>query len=441
MPGTFRQKACIACAASKRRCDKQLPECRRCSDRDEDCVYPQRKRRVRPSSAPDNGRENLLSPDNNDERRLARDNSVQALSGVGLDYGLWEPVASNNTNVSVPESVTEYPQISPPDSTVLPVGANLRPSCTPLNVVLPWFLQEETWAMQRVSHEQDRVADIDLQSFIDVVEGMLKSWVENGYNGFIHRRLYQSVMPTCVQDAFTTYTAYIKCTPAVKETILQITDERLSTIVHQYPPNTGDTQGILNHLARVQALFIYEFIGLFGGSPRLRISAEQQLPTLRSWTAQMWETVRRYKGDDATMYHQGLQWTENDFDIEYKASSELWKVWLLTESVRRTQIIINAVSNSYETMTRGWAECTGAVMITARRGLWEAESAVQWSKLSSKKSPLLVPSVQPGILISQYAAEEFDDFVKIFWTLILGPDKVQCWVDKSNHSSSKLQAA
>lgn len=428
----FRQKACIACASSKRRCDKQLPECRRCLDRDVDCIYPQRKRRLRPSNVRDNGFEKLSTVQNYDEVQDFGADEVQAL-GVPLDFALWEPVDSANAGVSVSDGGSAYAQGSATDPNGPPFDPNFDYSSSTFDLLVPWFLQEETWAMQRSSHKPDPETDIDLHPFIRNVEEMLQSWVRNGYNSFIHQRLYQKGMPTCVQDAFTTFAAYTNCTKAMKETILQITDERLSTIVHQYPPNTNDTQGILSHLARVQALFVYEFIGLFDGSPRLRVSAEIHLPTLRSWVTQMWEAVKRYRGEDAVISHPALQWKENDFDSEYKTSSELWKVWLLTESVRRTQFIINAVANTYQTMTGGWAECTGAVMFTARRGLWEAESAVQWSNLSGTKSPLLVPSLRPGSLISQYPAEEVDDFAKMVWTFILGADKVQCWVDKSNN--------
>jgi len=439
MAPSFRQKACIACAASKRRCDKQLPHCQRCLDRDEDCVYPQRKTRVKTFSVRDGGLANLPSLESHDEIRLLEGNGAQPPE-VNMDIGQWEPTAPTNPVATMSEGTVTHPQSSSADTSILPRGATYNPSSTPFEAILPWFLQEETWTMQHTTHELERVADMDLQKFIGDVEQMLKAWVKNGYNGFIHRRLYHNGMPTCIQDAFTTYAAYTNCTPAVKETVLQITDERLSTIVHQYIPNTVDTQSILHHLARVQALFVYEFIGLFDGSPRLRISAEHKLPTLRNWTAQMWEAVKRYKGDDATIYHHGIEWLEHDFDSEYRASSELWKVWLLTESVRRTQITIHAVANAYESMTRGWGECTGVVMVTARRGLWEAESAVEWSELSNKRSPLLVPSLGIGNLISQYPAAEFDDFVKIFWTFILGPDKVQSWVDKGNHARN-LQPA
>lgn len=238
-------------------------------------------------------------------------------------------------------------------------------------------------------------------------------------------------MPTILQDAFTTLAAYICRTPAVKETILQIAEERSSALARQGAPSADGAQGILCHLAHVQALLVYEFIRLFYGSVRLRASAEQQLPTLRRWVTRMWEAVKRYRGEDDFPKERPLHWNANDLDREYDTTLKLWKLWILTESVRRTQTIIDTIANTYQTMTKGWAECSGAVMITARRGLWEAESAAKWYELSCTKAPLLVPSLQPGPLISQHAAEDIDDFVKTLWTFLIGTDKIQYWTDKS----------
>ncbi|KAI1102858.1 putative aldo/keto reductase [Jackrogersella minutella] len=269
---------------------------------------------------------------------------------------------------------------------------------------------------------------------------MLQCWVKNCHNSFIHRRLYEKGMPTCVQDAFTTLAAYTGRTPATKETILLIAEERSSTLARQSPPTTGSAQGIMAHLARVQALFVYEFIQLFDGSVRVRTSAEKQLPTLLQWVTRMWEAVKQYRGEDSSPGNRPLQWTASEFDREYDASSEMWQSWILTESVRRTHAISVTVANIYQIMTKGWAECTGGVMFTARRGLWEAESAMKWLQLSCAKPPLLVPSLQPGPWISQYAAEEFDDFAKLFWTFIVGKDKIQSWIDKSSNVQALLDA-
>ena len=126
------------------------------------------------------------------------------------------------------------------------------------------------------------------------------------------------------------------------------------------------------------------------------------------------------------------QWATSKFDREYHAASEMWYLWLLTESVRRSQLLIDTIANVYEGMTTGHGECTGAVMFTARRGLWEAESAVKWFEMSHAEEPLLVPSMRPEPLISQYMAEEFDDFAKVVWTCLIGTDKMNCWIDMGN---------
>jgi hypothetical protein len=132
------------------------------------------------------------------------------------------------------------------------------------NTKCPWFLQDETWAMRLCTQEPDCI-DIGFESFIRAVDEMLQSWTRNGYNGFIHRRLYEKGMPTCVHDAFTTLATYIGRTPAIKEAILHIVQDRLFDLARKgVPPITCDAQGILEHLARVQALFVFN--GLYPSS-------------------------------------------------------------------------------------------------------------------------------------------------------------------------------
>jgi hypothetical protein len=421
-----RQKACTSCADSKRRCDKQLPQCQRCLDRDVDCVYPQPKKRRRDS----------ITRDSQPGAPFAFQNNVETDAlGASFDLADWGTMEAADLDLPFSDVINPYiPQLpasvaGPSTQEVLLESGNISSTAS------PWFLRDETWVKHYSDHDPDCATNIKMEPFIRAVEEMLKFWVKNGYNSFIHRRLYEKGMPTCLQDAFTTFAAYTARTPAVKETILQIAEERSSALVCQSPPTAGGAEGILAQLARVQALFVYEFIRLFDGSVRLRASAEQQLPTLRRWVTEMWEAVKNYRGEDDFLGRRSLQWTANEFEKEYEASLKLWKLWILTESVRRSLVVIDTIANTYQTMTRGWAECTGVVMITGRRGLWEAESALKWFDLSWAASPLLVPCLQPEALVSQYAAEEFDDFIKVLWTVIIGADKIQCWIDRSNKTN------
>ncbi|KIX09179.1 uncharacterized protein Z518_00258 [Rhinocladiella mackenziei CBS 650.93] len=426
MPAIPRQKACIACAESKRRCDKQLPECRRCLRKDIHCVYPQPKSRRRYPLAYESQAERLVPAQN------ATDNNAR---GSSLDFADWDAIDFTELDFSLPDVTTAEVPTLPAPSTGALAGSIVPDNRNLSNMPHPWFLQDETWVMQQNNQEPACSIDLELERFIDAVEAMLQLWVKNGYNGFIHRRLYEEGMPTCLQDAFTTLATYNGRFPAVKRTILQIAEERSCALTSQSLPTACGTQGILGHLARVQSLFIYVFIRLFDGSVRARAAAERQLQKLRSWVKQMWEAVIRYREGDSYGDHRFLQWTANVFDREYDTVSELWRLWILTESVRRSQLIIDTVTNVYPTMTKGRAYCTGAAMFTARRGLWDAESAVEWFELSCAKAPLLVSPLQPEALISQHTAEDLDDFARVVWICVIGTEKLQCWIDRSSRTS------
>ncbi|KAI0965916.1 hypothetical protein F4678DRAFT_451228 [Xylaria arbuscula] len=449
-----RQKACISCADSKRRCDKEQPECRRCIDKDLDCVYPQPKRRRR-----DLGTTSETQPVQNpvvssvDEREQAaylplpdypHVNSNTHPNAVGeddSDFGYWDLTTADNLEMPfLDDTIIPYvPKTTAPNhypDQELGVDNSINSHSTACS---PFFLRDETFAIQHQQEDPACVTTVELEPFIGEVEKMLQSWVTNGSNDFIHRRLYDKGMPTCVQDAFTTFAAYANRTPATKETILQIADDRASALTrHAEQPVVNGVQEIWAHLARVHALFVYVFIRVFDGSVRMRASAEHQLPTLQSWVKQMWETVKRHRWDEYPSVKDGLRpllAESSEFHSDYDIAMEIWQLWILTESIRRTHLIIETVLNTFKIMTVGWAECEGYVMCTVRRGLWDADNVTKWFNLcrNGAKSPLMAPSLTPGPMISQYPAGEFDDFAKLCWSFVVGTDKIQCWVDKNSN--------
>ena len=418
------RKACVACANSKRKCDKKLPECQRCLDRDVDCAYPHpRKRRRNPVI--EESAEALTLDDYAGAITLEKD----------LSFTNWGTIEAVDLDVPLPDVMLPYIPTLPLPASDLPSQGAVPDIGQGTRTSHPWFLEDKTWVMRRCNEEPTCEILLELDPFVQSVEQMLKSWVTHGYSGFIHQRLYEKGMPTCLQDAFTTLSTYNSRTAAVRETILQIAEERSVTLVQQSQITAASAQGILNQLARVQSLFVYVFIRLFDGSIRVRASAERQLPTLRQWVTRMWETAKDYRGNYLSLNDQRTQWTASEFDRDYDSASSLWNLWILTESVRRSHLIIDVVLNVYQTMTIGWADCAGAVMFTARRGLWEAQSAVQWLELCTKYTPLLVPSLRPGPLVATYKVEEIDEFAKVVWKFLIGRDKMQCWIDRSSSKS------
>ncbi|KAK9364554.1 hypothetical protein V1509DRAFT_517341 [Lipomyces kononenkoae] len=280
MPAITRQKACMARADSKRRCDKQLPACQRCLDRDVDCVYlqPKRQRRDPIPIACHTRSEDFPAPETHGDAEAFESS---------LDFVDWRALEAADLDLSLSDVIIPYIQPLSVSAASVPTHEVAFESGNVSSTRCPRFLRDETWAMRHCNREVVCATGVELEPFIRAVEEMLQSWVKNGCNSFMHRRLYEKGMPTCLQDAFTTLATYTGRTPAVKETILQIVEERTSALASQSPPTAGGAQGILAHLGRVQALFVYEFIGLFDGSVRLRASAEKHIPTLRRWVIRM----------------------------------------------------------------------------------------------------------------------------------------------------------
>jgi hypothetical protein len=413
-----RQKACIACANSKRRCDKGLPECGRCLDKDIECLYPQPKRQQK------------VAHEGFPEHQHVHTDTVPDIGA--LDFGDWGPgeffepsmIMPNMVQLSMPSALLPYASISSsqPGSSYSIISQKERSE--------PWFMREETWVMEQTKHGPSCGEAIDLESFIPVVEVMLQCWLRNGHNSFIHQRLYKTSMPICMQDAFTTLATYNSWTPATTEMILQIAIELVSALTVDVTPTTKGRDGLLQRLARVQSLFIYEFILLFDGSVRSRAAAESYIPILREWVTQLLGAVLACSKECFVFGHHTFTSEAIAFEEEYETACQMWQLWILTESIRRTHLIIDTVANRYQIMGKELAQCRGTVMCTARRGLWDAESAIKWYQLCSAKPPLLIPSLTPEPSMAVYAAGEFGEFATLLWGYIVGQDRIKCWIDR-----------
>ncbi|KAI1458315.1 hypothetical protein F4805DRAFT_145321 [Annulohypoxylon moriforme] len=126
MPATVsRQKACIACADSKRKCDKQLPECQRCMalDRDVDCLYPEPKRRrrdpfMRLHPMRNAQAEEVPPPLNNNYNNYI---SVDTLEN-NLDFGNWGSMGDLDFDASLSNIIPYIPTL--PKSNKIPTPSS-----------------------------------------------------------------------------------------------------------------------------------------------------------------------------------------------------------------------------------------------------------------------------------------------------------------------------
>lgn len=291
-----------------------------------------------------------------------------------------------------------------------------------------WFLEPETWSIEHGDKDGPLISTSIFKDFLKGVQGMLRQWVREGSNGFIHAKLYRTGLPQCLQDAYTTLTAYISRTPATEELVLQIAEDRATALMAQTLPIEDLQANLMAHLARVQALFIYQVIGLMDGCIRQRVLAEGRIHTFHIWIGDMWQAAGAYQAS----LHFGHPLAGDDTS-NHNAGAALWSAWLLTESVRRTFLVTVFTLNVYKMLKDGWTACRGGVMVTARKGLWEAKSASKWLELCASKDPLLVSSISGQSLFAREQMEDIDEFLCHLWTLTTDEEeKVHGWIDRRN---------
>ncbi|KAF5011322.1 hypothetical protein F66182_15376, partial [Fusarium sp. NRRL 66182] len=156
--------------------------------------------------------------------------------------------------------------------------------------------------------------------------------------------------------------------------------------------------------------------GLFDGDVRLRHFMEGQMPILDQWV-------------DAMIDHsnQMLSTSTNSATTEGQLYSRLnvpnvndrenlnWHCWIVAESTQRTWMMAAGIQAVYSMMQLGRVpQCPGSMVVTTGPGIWEASSAVTWSRLCLETKLGIVRMSEAGRLFMEATPEEVDDFTKVF---------------------------
>ncbi|KAK1991158.1 hypothetical protein LX36DRAFT_663572 [Colletotrichum falcatum] len=392
---------------------------------------------------------------------------IWSLPWVGLDFSPGPlPASGFTTAPQIPPA-----RSPPPQHATNPVTASLAES--------KWFLAPSTW---RIDHwpapAQDSYPVTVMTNFNRGLQAWVRRWVTEGHNPFIHRSLYAESghFPACIQNAFAAASAYYAKTALNETFVYRILDDRAAALVAAGQPIGGDgplsAAAMLDtrdHLARVHALFVYTVIRLFDGSVSQRAAAEDHLPTLDLWSRQLWESALADVGSlsqswvpQPSKYGPGgsglsAPWevaasaaaaaTENVGDRHtrqdtFETNLLAWNLWVLSESIRRTWILVSCTVGIYHALKGRWGECAGGTLFTARAGLWDATSAPRWAAMrreglaqqSGNPGPdgdgdrdFFIPSVHGEGILREAAAAEVDEFARHIFTCVWGLERVEDW--------------
>jgi hypothetical protein len=266
------------------------------------------------------------------------------------------------------------------------------------------LIAPESWKILNKAGEYcDLVKLESLISAVSQVQAWLRAWPSTGLLPFIHPNIYGADrMPTFLQDAYTVCATYYISGPSTKTQLFRIIERNIETLILGVEPDTTMRSGpccLVYHLARVQALLIYQTIRLYDDDTSQRLAAEKHSPLLNEWGYLMVDCALQ-----SSNYVRSFP--ENPKPDDEAA----WQAWCLAESIRRTWVACCVVQGTYLVMKGEGARCPGHLKFTAQMGLWDAKSAHAWKVAQKVSGVVLYETMNGHHLKARARAGEFDEF-------------------------------
>ncbi len=207
--------------------------------------------------------------------------------------------------------------------------------------------------------------------------------------------------------------------------ILNAVNDQASALTSRMNVDADASSDLLEDLAQIHALLVYQIVGLFNGDIRSRHLAEQRMAIFTRSLDRSLEKARELLTRD--LFSLDLGDPTILFTSHPSLFEPLWRAWIISESLRRTWLVSNGIIASYEGLKQGWAPCNGDVMFTAREGLWSADSASVWSNMCLERDVRFVGRFRAEYLF-EVAPEEVDEFGKLMLESVFGRERSMRWV-------------
>jgi hypothetical protein len=243
-----------------------------------------------------------------------------------------------------------------------------------------------------------------------------------------------------MQDAYSSIAMSKTTTPENEHIVDEICSTYLSNLIDHQNAEFSMAFTVVStrdHLSRTQALLIHILLALFSSSIYRRARAESLLGTLHMWTNQLWESATQ----DAMFASPLLNGPSvpGDFCVRgIDPVPELYRAFILSESVRRTWLLCNLATGVYSSLKGEFTEtCGGDIHITTYAELWEAPSSARWEAIARHNDPLFIYSLRGQTLVERgVSASQVDEFARHLFTVMWGMEKVESWIVRTGDAVS-----
>ncbi|ETS76544.1 hypothetical protein PFICI_11931 [Pestalotiopsis fici W106-1] len=428
-----RQKNCHNCVQTKRRCDRRMPHCSRCVERNIPCDYSrtrtaiQADRQARRDNA--NGPASIshplfspgpaaemdylgsidadmvadLMPDYPAEPLLQ--SPIDATHGIDVLMDNQVDLMGGNTPASMSQwlvafeddSITERPS-TPVDEEITRSYQKMAPMCDNINT---WSLHDPSTPLYYITSR---------------VKNFVNDMATHNATPFLHPFLYRAHTPECIMSCFSTSVLYTARTPTNTAMVMRALCKSAHELVAAESVRFVTTT--TERLARAQALLLYQIIRLFDGDVALRAQAERDSALLNTWLAELCK-MRDNLSTSARL--------ENSVA---RAQPPEWEQWIFAESVRRTILMAYSVLGLYELMKdpewdgepNPWAYTH---RWTLSRSLWEAKSSAGFQRAWKEKPQFVMENHSFERFLEHGRGSDVDEFAEILLNVYMGVDETK----------------
>ncbi|KAH6682680.1 hypothetical protein B0J14DRAFT_130284 [Halenospora varia] len=341
-------RRCTSCIKARRKCDKVLPRCQRCVQKDLDCTYQNM-----PSNPMYQTPGTMNSVDSNESEESPAPSTVSIVPAQG--HIQWED----------------------PIDIAIHMDENMHMTAA-VNMNLPRQLDAPPVVM--------RMDSATVSYMRQYLMNVPREFVETGGTTFLHSRMYPGLLPPLLQAVFSLSSMHVQSTPSHQPLISHV----ISNTAGELLRTTNSIHTFASILEFVQALILLQILTLFFPCTHvLRQQAEARLPLLRSWTYRLYQSVP--SSLPATMSH--------------------YQAWIFAESVRRTIHVSHMIQGMYSMVTKGQYTLTlfvEALPVNRSSFLWDIKPTEYGRRSMQERRDVLACIPKTDLISYRELADKWD---------------------------------
>lgn len=360
---SIRRQSCEVCFRARRKCDRSLPRCGRCHRNNKFCHY------AYPPQVPDKVAYTVAN------KLHIQSSTVNTIAASSKRPAGSELLLQTQCGWLVTGQANILPAATPSEAPRLPAR---------LPSISAWKL-DACWVF-------------------DEIRNSPRAFANQAGTMFIHKELFSTTMAAPLQRAFILCSGINSRSGISHAMMFKLIDAEISEWFALAAPTT-----LVENLAKLQAVVLYQIIRLFYGDLEERAKAEKQEFIVRSCGLKL---------------IQGI-------NIELSSLELGWEAWILVESIRRTVIISFTLYTLYGAFRCGrWTETAAIKMlpVSTMIGSWSSREVYLQD---AGPDQLTTYADFAAVWMAKPVKRELDSFEKI---VLAGSSGLDCSVLLRNRS-------